>query len=299
MEENIDFVLIVPTHNRHDSISYSMEYYNNCGFDVIYVDSSECEYLYAKNQYANITYVYFKGMDFSGKLLRILEKVSSKYVGLCADDDFLILDRIFLGISFLQGQEIIKAYIGANYGINRENSNQIIPLNESIDCEYLRGDTEKYFLDYTMILWGLYNKEAFYKAIKIIEKSDFENDNFIELTLGTILLIEGGIKRVSTPLLVREIGQSDNWGLRHKHLTQDDLTIKMDFQKIRNTINSVYGDDYFTEAFTAYISGIEDKVKNNNLYTKLKRHIKKRYRLWVENKKEIYIPIKEIFSKKN
>lgn len=292
----MDFTLIIPTHNRHEVLKYSMEYYNNCSFEVVYVDSSDIEYLARDNKFSNISYRYLRGISFASKLLYTLETIQTRYVGLCADDDFLILDSVFNGISFLENKQSIKAYIGSIYGIKKCMNNQIIPLVESKNIEYTNGDVKKFFMNYSMILWGLYNKKSLIKSMMIIEKSNLKNDNFIELILGTVLLLEGGIKQSSEPWLVRDMNQPDNWGGRHKRLIIKNQEIQNDFEHIKKVLYDVYDADCFTLPFESYIEGIVEKRFKNNLYTRIKSYIKKRYRIFHVNTMDVFSPVKKLFS---
>lgn len=92
--------IIIPTHNRSAILNRAISYYTSWDCQVIICDSSpEIE---TEHRYKNIEHRHYCGGSFSEKIFKVLKSVTTPYVCLCADDDFLALNGIMDGITFLE-----------------------------------------------------------------------------------------------------------------------------------------------------------------------------------------------------
>src|SRR6476469_32421 len=91
--------LILILHNRTQNMLRLMEYYAGIEWPVIIADSSTqpMNMIFEKN----IDYSYTPGLTFTQKIEHVLDKVQSKYVVMCADDDFIVPGAIAECCAFL------------------------------------------------------------------------------------------------------------------------------------------------------------------------------------------------------
>lgn len=211
-----NFTLIIPTHNRHLYLKRSIEYFKNLNAEVIYCDSSSEKY--KGNLTNNIKYLHFPENNFSEKILLALVDVKSKYVALCADDDFIIIESLYQGFEFLEKNRefssIVGKYIAFNQHFNDEYYKHYNTFPDDL-CFNPQKNAEEFFLKYYQILWAMYDKEILLKAFSIINRAKFKNDNFIELVIGANACFKGGIKFMDEIWGVRELSVQDHWGTRH------------------------------------------------------------------------------------
>lgn len=95
--------VVIPTHERHNYLRRSMEYWSEFTGMIIIVDSSIngvelrlpglCDY------------VHVPGMSFGEKLSLAISKVRTKYCVFCADDDFHTFDALNKAVSFLDANQ--------------------------------------------------------------------------------------------------------------------------------------------------------------------------------------------------
>jgi len=95
--------IIIPTHNRPALISRALEYYTTWGCKIIVCDSSQNEpepfYL------PNVHLLYCPELSFDQKLYKAVRQVTTPYVCLSADDDFLAVSSLNAGIEFLDNHD--------------------------------------------------------------------------------------------------------------------------------------------------------------------------------------------------
>lgn len=91
--------IIIPTHNRPLLIGRAVAYYGKWDCRIIICDSStEIQKINKKN----IDHIHFPGEFFSQKIKHALELVTTPFVCLCADDDFLAYHGVLKGLEFLE-----------------------------------------------------------------------------------------------------------------------------------------------------------------------------------------------------
>ena len=101
--------LIIPTHNRHRYLTRILDYYKNIEINVFIADSSLLKYSIknlennstSKNKF-KINYYHYPSYAYFNKLADIIQKVKTKYVVICADDDFLLPSAIQKCVEFLE-----------------------------------------------------------------------------------------------------------------------------------------------------------------------------------------------------
>jgi glycosyltransferase domain-containing protein len=92
--------VIIPTHNRPKILNRAVSYYSSWDCQIIICDSSsEIETLH---NHKNIDHRHHFDESFSNKIYNALKGVTTPFVCLCADDDFLALNGVMEGITFLE-----------------------------------------------------------------------------------------------------------------------------------------------------------------------------------------------------
>ena len=216
-----DFTLIIPTNNRHNYLKRSIAYYDALDAVVIYCDSSIEKYdcLLADH----ITYLHLPQKSFSEKILIALDRVKTKYVALCADDDFIIIESLYEGVDFLSHNNKFKTIVGKYIAFHEEYDDNLYILNNVIpkDLAYdSKTNVELFFKKYYQILWAMYDKEILTLAFKVIKKANFKHDNFIELVLGAMICFQGGIKFLDSIWGARELTLKEHWGSQEKEISE-------------------------------------------------------------------------------
>ena len=271
-----NFTLIIPTHNRHQYLGRSIEYFQSLNANVIYCDSSIQPYNIPLP--SNIEYIHLPNKSFSEKILITIDKINTSFVALCADDDFILLDSLYKGCDILNKN--------TNFATIHGNS---IEFLKEFDCNFhanhiftednLSGSTEekviKLFSEYRQLLWGMYKKNILMDTFEIINRANFKNDNFYEMVLGVIAADNGDIKFLEDVWSVREYSQDSHWAIRHKALYyyKQDKDIKSDIktyinlvnQFTKNGIGELALDNYLKMSFSLKISFFIKYYINNIL----------------------------------
>jgi len=238
---NQDITLIIPVYNDQDYIRRSVEYYKDFPIKIVYCDSSKKKY--DGFFYKNMEYVYLKEYTFPKKILYVLNKVKTRYVTMCALDDFILKKSLCLNIKFLRANKKYKMILGNYLGFYESNKISFFKIynHESFDYNFLpKLNAEKFFSNYFMDLWGIYERKTLIKAYKIIENCKLKNHNFYEIVIGAVFCVEGGIKKDRMIIGVRQVSKK-SWGRKHEPLTNIDKSnsIKGDFKKMESNIDSI------------------------------------------------------------
>jgi glycosyltransferase domain-containing protein len=102
--------LLIPTHNRHAYLRRALAYYGPAAFRTYVADSTPEPYKQVEDE--NLTYFHLPGLSLTGKIAYALEQVQTPYIVMCADDDFLIPERILDCIQFLESRPDYVAACG-------------------------------------------------------------------------------------------------------------------------------------------------------------------------------------------
>lgn len=95
------FTIIIPEHNRPHHLKRLLEYYLDYGIKIIVADSSIQEFCYLKEYEQRIVYRYYPRICLAEKIFHILPLITTPYVLMCADDDFILPVTVGLITDFL------------------------------------------------------------------------------------------------------------------------------------------------------------------------------------------------------
>lgn len=264
-----DFTLIIPTHNRHHYLKRSMAYFKDLDANIIYCDSSSEKY--EGELYPNMNYLHLPDKKFAEKILFALSEIKTNFVALCADDDFIVIQSLYKGISFLNENKNYKTVVGKYISFKDVFDGNYYPMYQAPPNDVDLGidkNAEVFFKNYYQILWGMYDKEVLVKAFQIINKAKFHNDNFIELVIGTCACYAGAIKFLDEIWGVREICANDHWGSRHLPITTMKIAeINGDFKKFEELVDLNTFTGCADIVINSYLSG--QVINSGSLRTKI------------------------------
>jgi glycosyltransferase domain-containing protein len=253
----INFTLIIPTHNRHHYLKRSMEYFKDLQAEVIYCDSSSERY--KGELFSNIKYIHLPDNKFAEKILVALTNITTEFVAMCADDDFILIDSLCNGLDFMSHNKNYKTIVGKYLGFKEIFDGDFYPIYHKIPEDIELGfdkNGEVFFKNYYQIMWAMYDKNILLKAFEIINKAKFNNENFIELVIGACACYEGGIKFMKEMWGIREISIQEHWGTRHVPITSRKIAeTNGDFQKFRELVDSNTFVGYSDLIINSYLNG--------------------------------------------
>lgn len=266
-----NFTLIIPTHNRHNYLTRSIAYFKHLAAKVIYCDSSEEEYI--DYLAPNMEYLHLPGRQFAEKILIALEKIKTDFVALCADDDFIIIDSLYKANDFLMNENVFKTVLGKNIFFHENFDGWFYSDGSSLPEDVYYNPLENasiFFKNYRQILWGIYSKDILRRSFEIIKDAKFNNDNFIELTLGAISSFYGGIKFLNVIWSVRELSLKEHWGDRYESITKyyQNRHIRDDFKIYKRLIDTATFDGLADIVLSSYLN--LNNIKKLELITKSK-----------------------------
>ena len=138
--KNTQATIIIPTHERHDLLKISIDYYKNWSSNIVIADSSEKEL--SINLPDNFIYLHCPLANFGDKLNIAIAKVSTNYVAICADDDFLAISGIIQGIKFLDGNPNYVSVQGNIISFYKMKSKVIYKVGMSREGYKVDGNNE-------------------------------------------------------------------------------------------------------------------------------------------------------------
>lgn len=258
-----NFVLIIPTHNRHDYLHRITEYFKDVKAHVVICDSTraKCETKFPDN----ITYKHLPDKKFAEKILYAIDNFNSEMYGLCADDDFIVLESLYEGSLTLEKEKRFQTVLGRNLLFNENFDGKYYNatrfMHDDIDFGS-RKNVAVFFNNYQQVLWGIYTKQVLKKSFEIIQKAELKNDNFIEFVLGAVACHLGGIKFLSKIWSVREFTERDHWGKRHNpiHHIYTDSVIKKDFRSVQELLDEFAFSGFSKQVLNTYLGMSEFEV---------------------------------------
>lgn len=268
-----NFTLIIPTHNRHQYLKRSMEYFKDLDAEVIYCDSSIDKY--QGELYGNIKYLHLPNKKFAEKILIALTEIHTSFAAMCADDDFLVIESLYKGLDFLSQNKKHKTTVGRYVGFNEDFDGNFFPIYQKLPEDIDLGSDKNavvFFKNYYQLLWSMYDKKILEKAFQIINEAKFYNDNYIEMVIGACACYEGGIKFLNEIWGVREISAQEHWGTRHTPITNMKIAeMNGDYQKFKELVDSKTFVGCADKVINSYLNG--QTMNNTSLRNSIRKMI--------------------------
>lgn len=162
---NDKLTLLIPTHNRHQYLSKALSFYQNVDFQVIVADSTRTPYEKV-DHFPNVKYLHFPEASYSSKLPAALTHITTPYVVMCADDDFLVLDTLYKCLNFLETNPDYSVAMGAIIYFSEvgEKRIELSPVYKGNLEYHIKDDApfdrlKKVFANYRTVYYGLHRTE--------------------------------------------------------------------------------------------------------------------------------------------
>jgi len=202
------FTVIIPEHNRPEHLERLLAYYLSFGIKIIVADSSDKFFSHISNYENKIEYKHTPKKALAEKIREITNLISTPYVFMCANDDFIIPDTVNRVIDFLEenpaynsGQGIYIDFCYKNGTIMNSLryrhmiGENISECNPSKRIMHLMSNYFQYY-------YCVYRTETFnriYESVIHKDRTVIHNLNLLELYISLYPVIEG--KHIVLPLL--------------------------------------------------------------------------------------------------
>ncbi len=251
---------------------------NKCPFKILIADGGEDaeveKHLQDHSNYPNLNYEYIRYpydqtiSDFFRKHADIVSKVTTKYMIMQADnDDFFCMDGIRQSLQFLEENDDFFGCGGeVFYGILREHEKSHNPN------DHLSGDNFEIFLENTPFIYDqaldsrekiarffnqsheptswyyIYRTNPVQKVLNDIVSYNFTNFEVHERFIYLSFWLNGKVKRLTVPYLIRQSNTSSNGDLLTRKFSKAYLLISDEnyapsIQRMINHFTSMISDD--------------------------------------------------------
>lgn len=246
----MDVTLVIILHNRHQNIRRLVEYYRYIKASIILADSSSQKHP-SDAIPASWNHIYTPGINYTQKTELILQQVSSRYVILCADDDFILPRAIEECISFLNNNPDYASVQGccvcykkneviAGAGIN------FYPIYPRLEYSYEVADglerLDNLLADYKSYLYAVHRttllKDAYTNA-----SASIRNLYLNEYNASILPIVKGKYKELPFLYQVREYAEDS-----------DDKTAV--------NINTLLKDPAFKPDIDDFVKHLSSKINN-------------------------------------
>lgn len=206
-----DITIIIPTHNRHRQLNRLLSYYSKFKFKIIIGDSSFKIFPDLK-KYKNVRYYHYPNYPYAKKLPLIYDKVTTKYVLFCADDDFIIPKSIIKCRDFLNKNPDYNSAHG--HYVFFEDRQKSLPvysfylasINLDINSSKPSERVKHLLSNYMQLLYAVTKTSDIKLAFKLLKGvPKIKNDNLVELFQAVILCINGKSKTLPILYCAREV----------------------------------------------------------------------------------------------
>lgn len=218
--------VIVLTFNRYDKLLRLLKYADafGCSFPFFILDSSsqlmEGDEISKRIRRQNIQYVkYDSSMHPVDKICDGLARVTTPYVVFWADDDFLILEALKLGIEFLEKNRDFALVNGQNakFAIEPQNGKELAP---NAFCHYgSRGIYENtasqrllnHLTCYSVTAYSIHRTEVIRRSMSLCRENHF-GYYFSEIVPSALSVIQGKAKKLEQLYMIKEDHpQNSSW----------------------------------------------------------------------------------------
>jgi glycosyltransferase domain-containing protein len=208
-----DLAILIPTYNRPLLLKRALQYLagRRCAYPVFVADSSgqnsaNLEVIAAVSDALNITYQHYN-VDFYPKITQALNTIQTRYVVLCADDDFLIPNALGKCVDFLEthsdyavvhGLEVVISRIPQPPGILTRSYPQ-----RTIDDESPITRLKNHLSSYTPTIYGVHRRNEMLDNFQRVSAST-KDYGFGEILETVLTLIDGKRRSLTGLYNVRE-----------------------------------------------------------------------------------------------
>jgi glycosyltransferase domain-containing protein len=204
-----DCTIVIPTHERHHYLKRALAYYSDFGCQIFVCDSSKQKY--EENVPVLINYIHCPGKEPIEKLSDTFDRVQTKYVILCADDDFLTFTSLNESIGFLDRNPSHSVSQGVfwSYHVSDFETIRFIPLNLetynlNIDHQEPKERFKAVMNNYMHFIYGVFRTECAAKIYRYCNDNKLKDYILIELIQAIIAVHSGKFKMLPRLHCIRE-----------------------------------------------------------------------------------------------
>jgi glycosyltransferase domain-containing protein len=240
--------LVIILHNRHSNLDRLLKYYNNFTSPIVVADSSIHEHDFSTKP-GNVTYLYTPELSYTQKIAFFLEKITTPYVAMCADDDFIIPKGLYQNVQFLQEHgaytvaqgQILKYY---PYSVSPNVSFEFLYHGDhSLEMDDAGERVRKLFRPYKSLLYAVHRTSVlkiFFRDAGPKIKNLYLNEYMT--SIAPVLL--GKSKDLNTLYQVREFSEaSDDKITNNLDVLLNDNSSKFE---IDNFLDILVANSFFT-----------------------------------------------------
>ncbi len=168
MTDKITLILIL--HNRHKNLDRLLEYYNDCTFPIIIADSSKEKHVF-NNKRDNWIHYYSPGLTFTQKIEVVSKNVTTPYVAMCADDDFILPESLQKCVLFLEQNSDYSVAQGWSIRYYKKSIvtdhikyGLLYDLSKSIEAKEPINRLVDMFQNYRSVLYAVFRTDVLQKS---------------------------------------------------------------------------------------------------------------------------------------
>ncbi len=207
--------IMVPEKNRHQFLRRLLDYFAlaECEFEIVIADSSDESYQEICGEFPsvlNIRYVRFQpAISPYDKLMQTIEAISSDYLVMTGDDDFLSLAALRECVSFLDREPGFSLAHGRAWSIvvdSNTGAGDVTPYPQSSIKLDKSGDRViSHLAAYAPTAYSVHRTRHFYRAmastLRAVKRDDYQ---FGELLLSCIPVCMGKVHCLDVDYLLRQ-----------------------------------------------------------------------------------------------
>ena len=244
-------IIIIPSHKRQAKLPQCARYYSHFECPVFICDSTP-GIAAVIPVYDNINYLHVPELGFYDKILHVLQTTDAKYYALSPDDDFLKEETLLECIENMEFESRYSMAIGGQVFWDEGFHNKVFRYpfgSNKLEGRKIEGCRLKrytsFWPNYQNVLWSLFKKEVVVEAFTQLIEAKYNNQNFIELTLGDVAISKGWVYVSKNALNYREYSLKEHWGKQVPEINtrniKNDEDLKNDVLKYKNKGDKLRG----------------------------------------------------------
>ena len=206
--------LIIPTFERHDILLRAIDYYQHFDCNVLIADSSDNKFVHKFPD--NIIYKHLPKMSFTKKIFEATKNVSTPYICMVADDDYLIESSSKIGVCFLDDNPGYTSVQGRYFKFELIGNKVAFSLRYDLKSNQYNVESEDRFLriisafnPYFHHLFAIHRTDLFVKCWKFLSSVELSGDHtgkfdFCEIMQPLVPICYGKHKTLSILWMVRD-----------------------------------------------------------------------------------------------
>lgn len=211
-------IIIIPSHKRQAKLPQCAWYYSHFEYPVYICDSTPGNPAVVP-VYDNINYLHVPELGFYDKILHVLQTTDAIYYALSPDDDFLKAETLLECIENMELESRYSMAIGGQVFWDEGFYNKVFRYpfgSNKLEGRKIEGCRLKrytsFWPNYQNVLWSLFKKDVVTEAFRQLKEAGYNNQNFIELTLGDVAISKGWVYVSKNALNYREYSLKEHWG---------------------------------------------------------------------------------------